>query len=203
MIRREARSSFAAPRDAVVPASLHLLGKLRITGQRPASGQRLEERYHVQALLALIGPSFSGVPRDELIDALWPNHGQAAGRSRLYHTLHLARKAVASVCWDENWVSLRSGRVVLDERVWCDARVLTAAASQTYSTPLRKHWPLHVKASRAMRCLPLSTLSPFGFDVLQATLLHAAPDGSRAHSKTRKLEGSKQAMYQDMRRRNP
>ena len=130
MIRREARSKFTAPRDADVPASLHILGKLRITGQRLASGQRLEERHHVQALLALIGPSFSGVPRDELIDALWPSHGQAAGRSRLYHTLHLARKAVASVCWDENWVSLRSGRVVLDERVWCDARVLTAAASQ-------------------------------------------------------------------------
>jgi DNA-binding SARP family transcriptional activator len=103
----------------------------RLTGGGPVgSAEGLESRHHVRALLALAGSSSQGVARDEIVDLLWPNLGAAQGRNRLYHTVHLARKALSALAWDDEWVMVRHSHVQIDERVWCDVRQLEAAARQ-------------------------------------------------------------------------
>jgi DNA-binding SARP family transcriptional activator len=90
----------------------------------------LENRHHVRALLALAGSSSQGIGRDELVELLWPNLGPTQGRNRLYHTVHLARKALSACAWEDEWVVVRNSHVVVDERVWCDVRELEATARQ-------------------------------------------------------------------------
>ena len=87
---------------------------------------------------------------------------------------------------------------------WVPCLRLTAAARQTHGQAFSEALTHpSQRIARPMRCFSFSVPSSRVFGVLHATLLHAAPDGPRARSKTRKLEGSKQAMYPDMRRRNP
>ncbi len=105
----------------------------------PAGGaEGLESRHHVRALLALAGSSNQGVARDEIVDLLWPNLGAAQGRNRLYHTVHLARKALSALAWDDEWVMVRRSHVLIDERVWCDVRQLEAAARPGQDQPERR-----------------------------------------------------------------
>jgi predicted ATPase/DNA-binding SARP family transcriptional activator len=122
------------------PISVFTLGGLRVqaapaTAMGRESGPNSSEskpemasaylaRHHIRALLALAGASARGIGRDELVEVLWPEANTAAGRNRLYHTLHLARQALSAAAWDDEWVTVRLGRVVLDERVWCDTREL-------------------------------------------------------------------------------
>ena len=114
--------AFAA---AAVPA-LHLLGGLRLEGCTQLA-RGFETRHHVQALLGLAGASDRGIARDELVDILWPESSASAGRNRLYHTVHLARQALCAVAPEDEWVVVRSGRVQLDPRVWCDVQQLERA----------------------------------------------------------------------------
>jgi predicted ATPase/DNA-binding SARP family transcriptional activator len=103
---------------------LQLLGGLRLNG---ASGEQTQEamaRHHVRAVLALAGASAQGVERDALADALWPGSSAEAARNRLYHTVHLARRALSDAAWEDDWIAMRQGRVVLDERVACDVQQL-------------------------------------------------------------------------------
>jgi DNA-binding SARP family transcriptional activator len=96
-------------------------------GRRAA---RHETRHLVQAVLAIVGSQWTGAERDRLVDLLWPKSGAAAGRNRLYHTVHLARQMLGSVAWDEEWISVRDSRVELDGRIWCDAQELEGASQQ-------------------------------------------------------------------------
>jgi DNA-binding SARP family transcriptional activator len=116
-------SSAAGPQ----PVRLRFLGGLQLEGQHRGPESGYETRHHVRAVLALAGASQQGIGRDELVDALWPGSSAAAGRNRLYHTVHLARQALAEVSWDDEWLAVRAGRVQLDERVWCDVRQLEQA----------------------------------------------------------------------------
>lgn len=114
---------------------LRLLGGLRVEASRDLGSlarraSAMESRHHVQAVLAIAGSSLDGVGRDQLVDLLWPKSSAAAGRNRLYHTVHLAREALSTVAWNEEWIAVRNSRVVLDARVWCDARVLQRACDQ-------------------------------------------------------------------------
>jgi predicted ATPase/DNA-binding SARP family transcriptional activator len=111
---------------------LHLLGGLRISGgttQAAADAAGLQERHHVRCVLALAGSSASGIARDELVDLLWPQSQLTAARNRLYHTLHLARKALAAHSHDAEWITVRDGRVQLHPQVWCDAVALERATA--------------------------------------------------------------------------
>jgi predicted ATPase/DNA-binding SARP family transcriptional activator len=109
-------------------------------GRAPAApaAEGLETRHHVRALLALAGSSSQGVGRDEIVDLLWPNLGAAQGRNRLYHTVHLARKALSAWAWDDEWVVVRNSHVMIDERVWCDVRQLEATARQAENQQERR-----------------------------------------------------------------
>ena len=109
------------------PLSVRLLGGLRLAGVREGDATGYESRHHVRAVLALAGSSAHGVPRDEMVELLWPNSPAAAARNRLYHTVHLARQALAVFAWDDEWLVVRNGRVLLDERVWCDVHELERA----------------------------------------------------------------------------
>ena len=112
-----------------VSPRLRLLGGMRLqtsfAGDATAPGTgHYEGRHHVQALLALVGASRKGIGRDELVEVLWPQASATAGRNRLYHTVHLARQALGAVSHDDEWVVVRSARVVFDDRVWCDVHQL-------------------------------------------------------------------------------
>lgn len=97
----------------------------------PASAR--ESRHHVQAVLALAGASRQGMPRDEVVDMLWPNSSLEAGRNRLYHTVHLARQELAAVSCDDEWVVIRQSRLLLDQRVWCDVHQIESAGTGALS----------------------------------------------------------------------
>ncbi|MCY7315946.1 MAG: hypothetical protein LH480_10080 [Rubrivivax sp.] len=123
----------------VVPA-LRLLGGLTLAPRHPVQAAtpeaRLaagESRHHVQAVLALAGASRQGMPRDEVVDMLWPKSSLAAGRNRLYHTVHLARQALSTVSCDDEWVMVRQSRLLLSDRVWCDVHDIERAGLGTLS----------------------------------------------------------------------
>jgi predicted ATPase/DNA-binding SARP family transcriptional activator len=71
--------------------------------------------------------------RDEVVDMLWPNSTLEAGRNRLYHTVHLARQALAAVSCADEWVVIRQSRLLLDHRVWCDVHEIERASAGTLS----------------------------------------------------------------------
>jgi DNA-binding SARP family transcriptional activator len=106
-------------------------------------------RHHIRALIALAGVSACGIGRDELVEVLWPGASETAGRNRLYHTMHLARQALSSAAWEDDWVTVRLGRVVLDERVWCDTRELDR---------IRESDPKQLDATTLDALLPLCRL---------------------------------------------
>ena len=110
--------------NEVAPLSLYLLGGFRLVGQG-ADDHSLDNRHNVRAVLALVGSRTQGIGRDELIEMLWPDAAAAQGRNRLYHTAHLARQALSALAWDDEWLVIRQSRVLLDQRVWCDARQLS------------------------------------------------------------------------------
>jgi predicted ATPase/DNA-binding SARP family transcriptional activator len=127
--------SYRAQASATAAPALRLLGGLRIEAQRDHSfpsrrAATAETRHHVQAVLAIVGSALGGVERDHVVDALWPTSGAAAGRNRLYHTVHLARQALSAAAWDDEWIFVRNSRVVLDGRIWCDAQELERAGNQ-------------------------------------------------------------------------
>jgi DNA-binding SARP family transcriptional activator/predicted ATPase len=111
----------------VHPLSVRLLGGLRLAGVREGDATGYESRHHVRAVLALAGSSSHGMLRDEMVELLWPNSRAEAARNRLYHTVHLARQALAVFAWDDEWLVVRNGRVLFDERVWCDVHELERA----------------------------------------------------------------------------
>ncbi len=138
-----ARAVDEATHRQAPPLALRLLGGLSLgapalaeaaagrPSTAPSAAAGLVGRHHVQALLALAGSSGMGMGRDELVELLWPKLGAAAGRNRLYHTVHLARQALSQHAWDDEWVVVRGGRVALDERVWCDVQALERFTPQT------------------------------------------------------------------------
>ncbi len=116
--------------------ALRLLGGISLATSSSNPGPQeaaRESRHHVQAVLALAGSSRHGMPRDEVVDMLWPNSSLAAGRNRLYHTVHLARQALAAVSCDDEWVVIRQSRLLLDSRVWCDVHEIERASFGTLS----------------------------------------------------------------------
>ena len=123
--------------------SIRLLGGLRLTGVHETAAGSHEARHHVRAVLALAGSSRNGMDREEVIALLWPKSSVAAARNRLYHTVHLARQTLAALAWDDDWISVRNARVVIDERVWCDVHELERSA-QRVSADLGTDELLHV-----------------------------------------------------------
>jgi DNA-binding SARP family transcriptional activator len=119
----------------VHPLSVRLLGGLRLAGVREGDATGYESRHHVRAVLALAGSSSHGMLRDEMVELLWPNSRAEAARNRLYHTVHLARQALAVFAWDDEWLVVRNGRVLFDERVWCDVHELERAVETGVATP--------------------------------------------------------------------
>lgn len=119
------------PAIAPAPAlSIRLLGGLRLGGVSETGPVAREARHHVRAVLALAGSSCSGMGREEIVALLWPKASVAAARNRLHHTVHLARQALAALAWDDDWIAVRNGRVVIDERVWCDVHELERSAQR-------------------------------------------------------------------------
>ena len=106
------------------PIRVSILGGLRVQGLRGQGLGSSEGRTHARALIALAGSSVGGVSRDEVADALWPQQSEHASRNRLYHTVHLVRKALSALTWVDDWIIIHNGQVMLDPRVYCDAHVL-------------------------------------------------------------------------------
>ncbi|MFY7939285.1 MAG: AfsR/SARP family transcriptional regulator, partial [Burkholderiaceae bacterium] len=113
--------------NAPSPPELRLLGGLSIRSGDSSRPIRYESRFHVRAVLALAGSACAGLGRDEMVDLLWPTSEVAGARNRLYHTVHLARQALAAVSWDDEWIVVRHARVVLDKRVSCDVHRMERA----------------------------------------------------------------------------
>lgn len=116
------------------PPILRLLGGLRIESTDASKTVSHESRFHVRALLALAGSACAGMGRDEIVELLWPKSDVTAARNRLYHTVHLARQALAAASWDDEWIVVRHARVVLDKRVLCDVHQLEQAHEQVLTS---------------------------------------------------------------------
>jgi predicted ATPase/DNA-binding SARP family transcriptional activator len=135
------RPSSATLVSSVVPVrpAMRLLGGLQLGAAADGATGDVrwlggESRHHVQAVLALAGSTQHGVLRDEVVELLWPQSSVAAGRNRLYHTVYLARQALAAVASDAEWIVVRQSRVLLDERVWCDVHELERAGRTHLAT---------------------------------------------------------------------
>ena len=128
--------SDSGPSQAGAPIRLALLGGLRLCGAGAEPAQEATARHHVRAVLALAGASVQGIERDALADALWPGSSAEAARNRLYHTVHLARRALSDAAWEDDWIVVRQGRVMLDERVACDVQQLERCVAGQPPQPL-------------------------------------------------------------------
>jgi DNA-binding SARP family transcriptional activator len=118
-----------------VPAStppalvIRALGSFSVSGLHGSGLGETDSRMHAKALLALAATTRAGVSRDEVIDALWPNHAETAARNRLYHTMHLVRRSLSALAWPGDWIVLNQGRVQLDVGIDSDAAQLDAACA--------------------------------------------------------------------------
>ncbi len=70
----------AAPAPAV---RVRVLGEIDVSGPLGQGLGASRARFHVRALLAVLAACTGGVPRDELLDALWPGQSPDAARNRL------------------------------------------------------------------------------------------------------------------------
>ncbi len=112
------------------PILIRLLGGMWIWGCRHNDEKKSETRHHVRAVIALVGSTTQGLPRDELAESLWPRSTPSAARNRLYHTVHLVRQALSELAWEDEWITVRNGQVQFDSRVWCDLYELEKAAER-------------------------------------------------------------------------
>lgn len=104
--------------------------RLRHNGQ-PVESEALS-RWHVKALLALLaGADGRSIERDALCEALWPDSRATAARNRLYHTVLLLKRALASLAGAREWVCVSDGRVMLHADVASDAAAVRLLAGQT------------------------------------------------------------------------
>ena len=110
------------------PIRISVLGGLAISGLNAPDATAAVGRGVVRSVLALAASAREGVLRDELTDALWPLQQPQAARNRLHHTLHLARRTLSELAWNDAWIFLEQGRLRLDPRIWCDAWQLEDAA---------------------------------------------------------------------------
>lgn len=110
------------------PIRICVLGGLAVSGLNAPEAHTAVGRGVVRNVLGLAASSRQGVLRDELTDALWPRQEPQAARNRLHHTLHLARRALSELAWNDAWIVIEQGRVRLDPRIWCDAWQLEDAA---------------------------------------------------------------------------
>ncbi len=119
------------PTPAPTPPALVIraLGSFSVSGLHGSGLGETDSRMHAKALLALAASKRVGVARDEVIDALWPNHAETAARNRLYHTMHLVRRSLSALAWPGDWIVLNQGRVQLDVGVDSDAAQLDAACA--------------------------------------------------------------------------
>jgi DNA-binding SARP family transcriptional activator len=115
----------SAPPALVIRA----LGSFSVRGLHGSGLGETDGRMHAKALLALAASTRTGVARDEVIDALWPNHAETAARNRLYHTMHLVRRSLSALAWPGDWIVLNQGRVQLNAGIDSDAAKLDAACA--------------------------------------------------------------------------
>jgi DNA-binding SARP family transcriptional activator len=106
------------------------LGGFSVRGLHGSGLGEADSRIHAKALLALAASSRTGVPRDDVVDALWPNHAETAARNRLYHTMHLVRRSLGTLAWPAEWIVLNQGRVQLHASIDSDAAQLDAACCE-------------------------------------------------------------------------
>jgi DNA-binding SARP family transcriptional activator len=121
--------------DAAPAFTVHVRVHVRVLGEIDVSGPlgrglgAARSRFHVRALLAVLAACTGGVPRDELLDALWPSQSPDAARNRLYHTIHLLKDALVAIGCPGDGVTLAGGLVRLDAGIQSDAGALLAAAA--------------------------------------------------------------------------
>lgn len=108
---------------------VRVLGEIDVSGPLGQGLGASRARFHVRALLAVLAACTGGVPRDELLDALWPGQSPDAARNRLYHTIHLLKEALGAIGSPGDGVTLAGGLVRLDERIESDACALLIAAA--------------------------------------------------------------------------
>jgi DNA-binding SARP family transcriptional activator len=123
-VTRDLATAVAEP-----PIRISSLGRFSVTGLHNVGLGEAEGRTHARALLALSASGKLGVPRDEVIDVLWPGMAESAARNRLYHTMHLVRRSLSAMAWPDEWIGLNKARVQIDPRVYSDAAQLDAAVT--------------------------------------------------------------------------
>jgi DNA-binding SARP family transcriptional activator len=116
-----------AEREPARGIELRVLGPLTILGAGRDGSELIESRFHVRALLALLASSDEPMPRDQLLETLWPDRSPDAARNRLYHTVHLLKDALTSIAGGHEWIALDQGQVRLSADVQSDARRLERA----------------------------------------------------------------------------
>lgn len=118
--------------QATASAALHVqvFGDVSLRNAAGQSSVAVSSRHHVKCLLALLASSHDALPRDALLEALWPGRDAAGARNRLYHTVHLLKAAIVELGGREDWLAFEQGELHLANALPSDARVVAAAAAQ-------------------------------------------------------------------------
>lgn len=129
MVGRPAPAAARTERDTAA-VTIELLGGFRVqVGTRPVEdgAWRLQKARGLVKLLALAAGH--RLPRDRVVDLLWPEFDPDAVNNNLYQTLHCVRRALR-LPGGEPAVSLRQGLVSLlpQGNLWVDVDAFDAAA---------------------------------------------------------------------------
>lgn len=119
------RVSQAHPSSAPATLSIHLLGQFRVEGGANATPDRLTRRAAELLQLLSLSPQRS-LPREQVLEALWPQLDPEAAAANLRKAAHHARHFIG----DADALLLRAGRVFLlpERKVHCDAQRFEEAA---------------------------------------------------------------------------
>jgi DNA-binding SARP family transcriptional activator len=110
---------------------IHLLGGFRVlAGGASVIDQSWRRRKAASIVKLLALQRDRALPREQVLDALWPDLDPAAAANNLHKNVHYIRTALEGHGVTAPLVSLSGGLVVLDGQAWCDVDAFRAAAAE-------------------------------------------------------------------------
>jgi DNA-binding SARP family transcriptional activator len=114
----------------IAPIDIRVLGSLRVFGIRGQCQGSVMGRHQLRNLLAMLAASASPLPAERIMDLLWPKSDVPHARNRLHHCLNMLRGGLSELAWDDNWIRVEKGMLLLDARIRTDAGLLEDAVAQ-------------------------------------------------------------------------
>lgn len=163
----------------MVPIDIRVLGSLRLLGIRGQCRGSIMGRHQLRNLLSMLVASAGPLPAERVMDLLWPKSDVPRARNRLHHCLNMLRGGLSELAWDDNWIRVEKGMLLLDARIRTDAGLLEDAVAQglnLYSDDelleladlCTGHCTAEVGDDESMRC------AKDRLDLLQTLVLRAA-----------------------------